>query len=185
MAASDEELMRRAASDDVAAFGELFDRHQRALYAFLCRLVGNASTAEDVAQEAFGRAWQHRRTYAGRAGFRAWLYAIARRAAVDEARKPHRRAEPFSQFGDGVPCALPDGFVNDVAVREQIGGALRQLPEEQRLAVLLREYDQLSYREIGEVLACSEVNARVLCHRARRALRDLLRPLLESEESCV
>jgi RNA polymerase sigma factor (sigma-70 family) len=111
--------------------------------------------------------------------------------ALNEREKPYRRATPFSGLPSEqqqrlahLPVDRP-GAEETVALREQVRAALQALNAEQRLCVILREYEGLSHREIGAVLGCSEGNARVLVHRARRALRAHLLPLLESEESCV
>jgi RNA polymerase sigma-70 factor (ECF subfamily) len=194
MPLSDEELMARAARGDVAAFGLLFDRTHGALYAFLCRYLDDATTAEDVAQEAFWRMWEHRHTFDPTRPFRAWAYAVARNAARDELRRPHRRAARLEDApaGDGsglrgeVDGGLgSDGCVRQLALREQVRAALAALPEEQRLCLVLREYEGRSHAEIAAVIGCTEGAARVLAHRARRALRDRLAPVLEGEESVV
>lgn len=80
----DDELMRQTQGGDLDALGALFDRHQPRLYAFLCRLVGDPATAEDVAQEAFWRVWRHRAAYDARRGFAPWLYGIARHLALTD-----------------------------------------------------------------------------------------------------
>jgi RNA polymerase sigma-70 factor (ECF subfamily) len=199
MDASDAELMGRTRSGDLEALGTLFERHQPAIHAFLHRFLGDASAAEDAVQEVFWRVWQHRSTYDGRCGFTAWLYVIARHAALDEIRRRNRHATPFSGLRDGqeeqlgtTELAIPgsEASVRRLALREQVRAALLQLPPEQRTCLLLREYEAKSHREIAEILGCSEANARVLTHRARQALRRLLQPMLESErreseESCV
>lgn len=191
MAASDEELMTRAARGDLAAFGALFDRHQPRIYAFLCRFLGSASGAEDVTQEVFWRIWQYRATYHRRSAFLTWAYSIARNAGLDEMRKAARRPRSLEELNEveqeTAPGLnghrLPDEEV--LALRETVRTALQSLPEEQRLCLILREYEGRSHAEIGEILGCSEGAARVLTHRARKALRSRLEPLLESEESCV
>jgi RNA polymerase sigma-70 factor (ECF subfamily) len=193
MVVSDEALMERAGRGDLAAFGELFDRHQPGLCAFLCRFLGDAATAEDVAQDAFWRAWQYRASFDAARPFAPWLYAIARRAALDERGKPHRRdttwsdLSPAGQERAAAPADTPgaDALIEALTVRDQVREALRALPPDQRLCVILREYEGRSHGEIAAILGCSEGNARVLTHRARRALRELLRPLLEGEGSCV
>jgi RNA polymerase sigma-70 factor, ECF subfamily len=193
MAVSDEALMQQAGRGDLTAFGELFDRHQPGLCAFLCRFLGDAATAEDVAQDVFWRVWQYRASFDAGRRFTPWLYAIARRAALDELAKPHRRAMPWSDLSPerqeraAAPEVAPgsDALIEALTVKEQVREALRALPPDQRLCVILREYEGRSHEEIAAILGCTEGNARVLTHRARHALRALLRPLLEGEGSCV
>jgi len=193
MAACDEELMQRTAGGDLSALGELFDRHRPALFRFLCRFLGEAATAEDTAQEVFWRVWQHRATFHRDRSFRAWLYVIARHAALDELRKS-RRTLAFSELseeqrvrlqaaGDGALFA--SAMADRLDLRSQVREALQALPPDQRMSLILREYEERSHREIGEIMGCSEGAARVLVHRARRALRGVLGPLLKGEESCV
>ena len=193
MAACDEELMRRTASGDLAALGELFDRHQPALFRFLCRFLGNAASAEDTAQEVFWRVWQYRSTFEGGRGFEGWLYVIARHAALDELRKG-RRTLTFSDLGESHSdrlWAVEEGppscsvMTDRLDLRSQVRDALQTLPPDQRMSLILREYEERSHRETGEILGCTEGAARVLVHRARRALRAVLGPLLRNEESRV
>jgi RNA polymerase sigma-70 factor (ECF subfamily) len=194
MAESDEKLMRRTSRGDLAAFGELFDRHQPALFAFLSRFLGNATRAEDVVQEVFYRVWRYRHSFDPTQRFAAWLYGIARHAALTEAHRSHRRELSLDQLPaedrDTVAmneerAGFDDGFVHDLALREQVRRALQELSPEQRACLILREYEQRSYQEIAAILECTPENARVLAFRARRALRALLEIHFQGEESCV
>jgi RNA polymerase sigma-70 factor, ECF subfamily len=187
MAATDEQLMHRTARGDLQALGELFDRHQAALYRFLCRFLGDPGAAEDVVQEVFWRVWQYRSSFEGKKSFSGWVYTVARNAALDEVRKPYRRA---CAFADVKEETLPSGpgpgseaEVRRMALQTQVRAALQKLTPEQRLCVILRDYEEKSHGEIAEILGVSEGNARVMTHRARRALRDLLLPVLERERS--
>jgi len=199
MDASDAELMGRTCFGDLEALGTLFERHQPAIHAFLYRFLGDAAAAEDAVQEVFWRVWQHRSTYDGHRPFTAWLYVIARHAALDEIRRRKRHATPFSGLTEGQEERLGSGelaipgsesSVRRLTLRDQVRAALLKLPPEQRTCLLLREYEGKSHREVAEILGCSEANARVLTHRARQAVRRLLQPMLEaerreSEGSCV
>src|SRR5438067_6585268 len=91
MAESDESLMQRTSGGDLAALGELFDRHQPAVHAFLSRFLGDATLAEDVVQEVFLRVWRYRQSFDAGQRFAAWLYGIARHTALTEAGRSHRR----------------------------------------------------------------------------------------------
>lgn len=189
MAESDEKLMQRTSRGDLAAFGELFDRHQPAVHAFLSRFLGNATWAEDVVQEVFWRVWRYRHSFDTRQRFTAWLYGIARHAALTEAGRPHRRELSLDQLptDDREAAAVNGGagLVEGLALREQVRRALQELPPEQRTCLILREYERRSYREIAVVLECTPENARVMAFRARKALRALLEAHLKGEESCV
>src|SRR5260370_12062872 len=100
MAESDEKLMQRTSRGDLAAFGELSDRHQPALYAFLSRFLGNATWAEDVVQEVFLRVWRYRHSFDSAQRFTAWLYGIARHTALTDARRPSHRELSLDQITD-------------------------------------------------------------------------------------
>ena len=194
MAESDEKLMQRTGRGDLTAFGELFDRHQPALYAFLSRFLGNATLAEDVVQEVFLRVWRYRHSFDAAQRFGAWLYGIARHTALTEASRSHRRELSLDHLpaDDREAAAVNegalrfgDGLIQALALREEVRRALGELPPEQRACLILREYEQRSYQEIAAVLECSPENARVLAFRARRALRTLLETYFQGEESCV
>jgi RNA polymerase sigma factor (sigma-70 family) len=151
MADSDERLMERMGREDLRALGELFDRHQPRLYGFLSRFLGDPATAEDVTQEVFVRVWRYRHAFNGSRSFRAWLYGIARHAALTEAEKRQRRAVPLSELGEGAIEAARDhevepGFADRVvaarSLHEQERVALQALPPDQRLCIILREYEE-------------------------------------------
>jgi RNA polymerase sigma-70 factor, ECF subfamily len=194
MAESDEKLMQRTSRGDLAALGELFDRHQPAVHAFLSRFLGNATLAEDVVQEVFLRVWRYRQSFDAAQRFTAWLYGIARRTALTEAGRSHRRELSLDQLPadereaaarNGGGAGLRDSLIQEMALREQVHHALQELPTEQRACLILREYEQRSYQEIAVVLGCSVENVRVLAFRGRRALRALLESEFQGEESCV
>jgi RNA polymerase sigma-70 factor (ECF subfamily) len=186
MVDSDEDLMLRVGDDDMAAFAELFDRRRPALFAFVSSLVNNATTAEDLVQDTFWRVWEYRTSFDARGKFTTWLYVIAHRLVVNAVKRAERRTTDFSQLtdeemdqvetrGSETLRTLSDEVVLRVVVQE----ALQQLPLDQRICVVMKEYEGHSYEEIAKVVGCSEGNARVLAHRARRALRALLQPLAE------
>jgi RNA polymerase sigma-70 factor (ECF subfamily) len=191
--ASDERLMARVGQNDTAALGELFDRYRPPLFLFLLRMIGDRSAAEDLVQEAFWRLWQHRAGFDPERSFSTWLYTIARRLAWNQMQSAGHRTKRFSELSEAEQerlCGRPDGGgepspeASALAAdhRARVQAALRSLPADQRLCLVLREYEGRSHREIGAILGCSEGNARVLTHRARRALKPLLKSILESEE---
>jgi RNA polymerase sigma-70 factor (ECF subfamily) len=188
-AASDEQLMAQVGRDDTAALGELFDRYHQPLFGLLLRLIGNRAAAEDLAQEVFWRLWEQRARYDTERPFAAWLYTTARRTAWNEMQRAGHRTARFSELSEGeqqrfeagdgdAQGRAPEELVFEAARRSQVQAALLS----QRLCLVLREYEGRSHREIGAILGCSEGNARVLTHRARRALRPLLESLWEGEE---
>jgi RNA polymerase sigma-70 factor (ECF subfamily) len=188
--ASDEQLMARVGRDDLAALGELFNRHRPPLFAFLLRVLGDRAAAEDLVQEVFWRLWERRTDFDPERRFSTWLYTMTRRLAWNELQCARRRTMRFSELSETEQqqfeagpgeCPLEE-MVLAADQRARVQEALQSLPPDQRLCLVLREYEGRSHREIGEILGCSEGNARVLAHRARQALRPLLESLLESEE---
>lgn len=190
MATSDEELMQRVGHGDAAAFEELFDRRRLPLLRFLSRLVKDPTLAEDLVQDAFLRVWQHRASFDGRAQFSTWLYTIAYRQALKELDRRGHAVAHFSELSEREAeetehsrvvggSAAREETEGEIVLRMELQKALQTLPFEQRTSLVLRAYEERSFREIGNVLGCSEGNARILAHRARQALRALLGPLLE------
>jgi RNA polymerase sigma-70 factor, ECF subfamily len=191
--ASDERLMARVGQDDTAALGALFDRYRPTLFLFLLRAFGDRAAAEDLVQEAFWRVWEYRRRYDPARKFSTWLYTIARHLAWNQMQSAGHQTKRFSELSeaeqqrleagpDGSSPPSPEALALEADHRSRVQAALRSLPADQRLCLVLREYEGRSHREIGEILGCSEGNARVLTHRARHALKPLLKSLLESEE---
>jgi RNA polymerase sigma-70 factor, ECF subfamily len=182
---SDEQLMRGAAGGDAEAFGALYDRHAPRLLAFLTRFLGDRAMAEDVTQDAFWKVWENRNAFdPKRQTFRVFLYVVARNLARNEqGRAGRRRDVPLTEDGDaaGPSGDEPARLTERRFLRESVRAALLELPEEQRLCVVLREYEGYSFREAARILGCSEVRARVLAFRARARLKRLLAHLMEAE----
>jgi RNA polymerase sigma-70 factor, ECF subfamily len=181
---TDEQCMERAARGDVAAYGVLFDRHQPRLVAFLMRFLGDRALAEDIAQEAFWNVWQKRAVFDPHQSFRVFLYVAAKNLALNETASAQRRRTVSL---NAVKERAGPNDAEEWSARRQlqciVRKALGELPADQRLCVLLREYDGCTYRETARILGCSEVHARVLAFRARARLKRLLEPLLASEEN--
>ncbi len=169
---------------DQAAFTRLLDRHLAGLQKFLRRLTGNAADADELAQEAFLRIWSHARSWhADRVKFTTWLYRIARNLAIDRHRK-HRSestTDDLTMIADEAPDA---GHVIDAQRREQLmRGAVAQLPERQRTALVLCHFDGLSNQDAAAILEVSVDALESLLSRARRTLKTTLQPILESREA--
>jgi RNA polymerase sigma-70 factor (ECF subfamily) len=162
-----------ASQDD--EFTMLFQDFYPSLCRFLeCLLGGRAPLAQDLAQESFLQL--HRTAWGslppGEARF--WLYRVARNMAINEFRKTHTRYRLFDRVAEAMrPAARDPEQEYETRERKQIVlEMLQTLPEDQRAALLLREQEQLSYREIGQVLNVSESKVKVDIFRARAALRE-------------
>jgi RNA polymerase sigma factor (sigma-70 family) len=176
----DDEAMRRVADGDSAALAVLFDRHKSRLFAFLYHLTGDRSAAEDLLGETFLRVYGARARYRPGSGFAPWLFAIARNLALGELRHRGVVTRAQQRLLDDPPANESERAMEREQVGERVRAALGQLPEEQRSALVLKEYQQMDYREIGQVLGCSEAAARARTYRARLTLREALRDWWEA-----
>jgi RNA polymerase sigma-70 factor (ECF subfamily) len=177
----------RAASGDRQALAELYERHKGRLLGFLVKTCVNRQRAEDAFQETWMKVMRAIDTYdAGRSSFRAWLYRIARNAAIDLHRREVARRgadldAPVGEEGarriDSVPSDLPgpDALAERGRAIDDVYAALGRLSESRRTAVLLRHQQGLTYGEIASVLEVPEGTAKTLTHRAILALRDDLK----------
>jgi len=180
----DEALMEAYQRGDTRAFEVLLHRHQRPVFNFLARQVGNRHLAEDLMQEVFLRVIKGARGYKREAKFTTWLYTIARNLCVDNARRAkHRQATSLDQpvgkdggrttVGDLVPDKGTPAADRNV-VNRQLQGRLREaierLSEEQREVFLMRETLDLPFKEIADIVGCPENTVK---SRMRYALENL------------
>lgn len=183
----DEDEMLRLKAGDSNAFTRLVERYRGPLVHFLYRMVGDAATAEELAQEVFVRVYGARRRYRPRAKFSTWLFKIATNLALNSLRDTRLRRQLEARSEEQAASRVA-GLADPVANMEQqllaqerratIRRAVESLPEKQRLAVLLHKYEELDYAEIAAILGCSESALKSLLFRAYEALRAKLRPLL-------
>lgn len=180
-ACPDDEAMRRVAAGDNAALAWLFDRHKTRLFGFLYHLVGDRALAEDLLGDTFLRVYQARRRYRAGSGFAPWLYSIARNLALGELRRRGCRLRVYQRLTREAAAETEDWEPDREELRELVRAALLRLPEEQRTALILKEYSGLSYREIAQVMGGSEEGARARAYRARGAMREELRSFCAEE----
>ena len=176
----DSELVRQIQSGDDAAFDELMRRYKRPVVSFVFRMLGNAEDAADIAQDVFVRVYQNLDTYRSSTKFSTWLFASARNAAIDRLR--WRARHPTESMESAPELTMSSGTAEDVAAREvgaEIAAALDKLPEDQRTALVLSEYQGMSYAEIAAVMRCSEKSVESRLYRAKQTLRGALRHLLD------
>jgi len=171
----DDEAMSRVAAGDNAALAPLFERHKVRLFGFLYHLVGDRSLAEDLVGETFLRVYRARARYRSNSGFAPWLFAIARNLAIGELRRRsvlRRIQERLLRQATLDPNAWAP---EEDDLQERVRQALQTLPEDQRSAVVLKEYLGMDYRQVGQVLGCTEQAARARTYRARQGLREALK----------
>ncbi len=184
---SDAAAMLRVAAGDEASFNYLVEKYHRPMIHFLYRMVHNQAVAEELAQDVFLRVYRARDSYRAEARFTTWLYRIATNLAVNHARDTrHERTaqtvyldEPDAETGTTPDVADDEPTVEQKLVREERMGAIRahvmELPERQRVAVLMHKYQGMDYRQIGEVLKLSESATKSLLFRAYQTLRTKLK----------
>lgn len=175
-------LMERVGAGDHAAFRHLVERHQHAVVGTVAKMLGNSSEAEDIAQQVFLRIWRNAKRYRPDAKFTTYLFTITRNLVFNETRRRSRkkefsldeREESANLSIEGDPTRQPDAELLQAELQRAVDGAIASLPETQRMAVVLRRYEQLSYEEIAEVLELSVSAVKSLLFRARSALREAL-----------
>ena len=180
-------LMTRIGTGDHAAFRQLVERHQNAVIGTVAKMLGNASDAEDISQQVFLRIWKHARRYRPDAKFTTYLFTITRNLVFNETRRRSRKKEVSSDereehsnlLIEASPDRQPDSEVLQAELQHAVDEAIAALPETQRMAVVLRRYEQLSYDEIADVLGLSVSAVKSLLFRARTALRETLSGYLD------
>lgn len=189
----DQELVKRVQRGDMAAFDLLVRKYQHRIAALIGRYVADWSECQDVAQETFIRAYRAIGSFRGDAQFYTWLHRIAVNTAKNHLVSLGRRppgsdidVEDAEQFDSGVRLRDTDTPEREMMRRQMEQTVLRaveQLPEELRIAITLREIDGLSYDEIAQRMGCPVGTVRSRIFRAREAIDEELKPLMDSEIS--
>jgi len=180
--AEDVRLMNLVGRGDTNAFEELIERHQALVAGTVARMLGSNSDVEDIAQQVFIRVWKSASRYKPRAKFTTWLLKITRNLVFNELRRTKRRAlVPLDPAAGANEPALkdesnpaPDASLLEAELQKAIEEAIMHLPETQRMALVLRRYEQLSYEQIAEVLDLSVPAVKSVLFRARTELRSRL-----------
>ena len=175
------ELVARTRAGDREAFDQLMTLHQRAAYGFALGWIGAHDRALDLTQEAFARAFVARARLSPERPFRPWLIQILRRLCLNHLRDRRRRGERLSLAGSLLARPEPSDPTRPAEQRElalRCRAAIEALPEAEREALVLREYQQLRYREIAELLSIPTGTVMSRLHSARRRLATLLEGIL-------
>ena len=175
--ASDEELMTAASEGDMDAFEELVLRHQAGAINVALRLLSDEHRAQDAAQEAFLRLLESAPRYRPTARFRTYLYRILTRICVDHYRKRVPERHPDITSVESGHAAPPEVLIQRERAN-RVRAAIGSLPMRQRVALVLKHYEGLSYGEIAETMGSSVSAVDSLLARARSALRDRLKDLM-------
>jgi RNA polymerase sigma-70 factor (ECF subfamily) len=175
-------LMLRVRDGDEEAFEQLVEIHQSRVFGTVVKMLGSDADADDIAQQVFVRVWQSASRYSPQAKFTTWLLTITRNLVFNEMRRRHRsRLVPLETDDSEAPREHPDHSVrtpaekaSEAELQDAIAAAIAALPEAQRMAVVLRRYEDLSYEEIAEVLETTVPSVKSLLFRARTELKERL-----------
>lgn len=192
MAVSDWELIELFRKGNEEVFEEIVRRYQKKVYNTTYRMMGNHEDASDLAQEAFIRIYRNLRSFQGKSSFSTWLFTITTNVCRDELRKRQRRLQAQSlsepvQFDDGEvereiadDSMAPEVMSLHREMQDEIQAVIEQLPSEQKEAIILREFQGLSYEEIAEIsgVAVGTIKSRI--SRARQSMKKELSTLIAS-----
>ena len=179
--------MERVKHGDTEAFRELIETHQAKVVGTVAKMLGDGTDAEDIAQQVFIRVWNSAIRYEPSAKFTTWLFTITRNLVFNEARRRKRHpAVPLDREPDersfqshDVQAKSPATLMLETEMQAAIQAAIDGLPEVQRMAVVLRRYQDVSYEEIAVILNLSVPAVKSVLFRARTELREKLRDYLD------
>ncbi len=187
----DNELMKRVARGDDEAFKLLFERHNRLAWSVIYRQLGNVAASEDLVQEAFLRVYRAAPKYEPSAKFSTWLYTVVtnlclnykRDRARDRLRLVGSDEDEQGNTLEQLAAVEPDEHADDdTAKRTQaVKEAIAELPENQRMALILSRYEEKSYEEVAEILGVTVAAVKSLTSRARTTLKEKLQRWFESQ----
>ena len=187
---TDEKLMIQLAQGSHVAFEEILSRYETSVITFCYAFVRNRESAEDIAQEIFLRVFRNAQRYKPIAKFTTWLYKIATNLCINELKKGKLRQclslhETIGSDPEGTKIierivakdTSPISNLERQETQALIDKAIQQLPDDQRITIVMVEYHQMAYQDIAEVLGVTESAIKMRVKRARETLRELLRIL--------
>jgi RNA polymerase sigma-70 factor (ECF subfamily) len=188
-AAQDLIWMSRIKQGDTEALRQLIEAHQHRVIGTVAKMLGDDCDAEDIAQQVFIRVWRSATRYEPTAKFTTWLFKITRNLVFNELRRRKRHPahsldatdeddRPLQAPDPGAKA--PDDTLLDGEMQTAIQKAIDELPEVQRMAVILRRYDDIPYEDIGEILGLSVPAVKSVLFRARTELREKLKRYLDT-----
>ena len=189
----DKQLVTRAQQGDKQAFNLLVEKYQRKLSRLLSRFIRDQAEVEDVTQEAFIKAYRALPAFRGDSAFYTWLYRIGINTAKNYLMAMGRRAptstevdaEDAEGFEEGEQLRdinTPESLLLSNEIAETVNSTIEQLPEELRRAIQMRELEGMSYEDIAQAMDCPIGTVRSRIFRAREAIAERLRPLLDTRK---
>ena len=178
----DVELMQQIGRGDMDALQQLIEKHQMLVAGTVARMLGSNSDVEDISQQVFIRVWKSSGRYVPRAKFTTWLLKITRNLVFNELRRGKKHPHVPLQTGpsaEDLPLRdetspAPDSTLLEIELQRAIEKAIMKLPDTQRMALVLRRYEELSYEEIADILDLSVPAVKSVLFRARAELRARL-----------
>ena len=166
-------LVAQAQAGNLSAFDELVRRHHGAVYCYLYRMCRNGADAEEMTQESFVKAWEGLKGFRGASSFKTWLYRIATNLCINRLsrRKP---LEPLTEEISAGRRYEPEESFRQQLLGECINRALGSLPADQRSALVLSIYEEMSHDEIAAAMGRSPASVNMLLYRARMSVRESL-----------
>ena len=186
MQLSDIQIIKKVIDGDKSAFNDIMNRHEKSILNFAYRMLSNRTEAEDVTQEVFLRAYKNIETFEARAKFSTWLFKIARNLCLNKLRhtfrfptfsidKPVRGSEyDFQRQIEDKKQVSPISNIFSKEIQNAVKAALGSLPKNQKMAVILRRYEDMSYEEISVIMGCSVSAVKSLLNRAKQTLKNKL-----------
>lgn len=190
-AATDQQLVARVQKGDSRAFDMLVLKYQHRIFSLISRYVRDADEVQDVAQEAFIKAYKALPNFRGESAFYTWLYRIAINTAknylVSRSRRPPGKdveledAQYYESGGSLRDVESPENVLFGEELKAVVDGAIGALPEDLRTAITLREFDGLSYEDIADIMDCPVGTVRSRIFRARESIEVLVRKQMDGE----
>ncbi|OZI24818.1 RNA polymerase sigma factor RpoE [Bordetella genomosp. 7] len=188
----DAELVARVQRGDKKAFDLLVLKYQRKILRLLGRMIRDPAEVEDVAQEAFIKAYRALPQFRGESAFYTWLYRIAVNTARNWLASAGRRpsapnaietedGETFNETDNLTDISTPEAVLASREIAQTVNAVIEELPEELRTAIVLREIEGMSYEDIAQSMDCPIGTVRSRIFRAREAIASRLRPLLDTD----
>lgn len=182
---TDSQLIREIKDGNVELYAVLIDRYERKILTFIFHMLKSVQMemlAEDLCQETFYKAFRSLKTFREvEASFSTWLYTIARNTVLSEMRK-HKAGKVSLEESGITPHASGEALPEQTVLRNEkvsmVRDAINNLPEKQRSALILREYEQLDYQEIANILGQTVSSVKSLLFRARASVRNQLEPYM-------
>jgi RNA polymerase sigma-70 factor (ECF subfamily) len=194
--AQDKAFMVQIAAGNEEALRELIEKHQGAVYGTIAKMLGDPAEAQDLAQQVFIRVFRAAKTYRATAQFKTWMFTIVRHLVFNEHRRrsralfvslhPPENEHTHAGTASGLDLQdmtnkTPDETLLQEEMLHKIDEAILALPEQQRLAIVLRRYDEFSYEQIADILKTSVPSTKSLLFRARETLRVALQDYLDNK----